>query len=130
MGFDMGSMTELILVVDDDPTLRQGLQEILEFSGYTVLTAPSAREGLKILSEVEVKPGLIITDMLMMGMDGFQFYQAVYADHALRGIPFIFLSTKNALGKDAERFNLQANFVGKPFAVDDLLSTVKNLISN
>ncbi len=129
IGFSMCAINELILVVDDDPALRQGLQEILEFSGYAVLTASSAHEGLTILHEVENKPGLIITDVLMRGMDGFQFYQAVYADVELREIPFIFLSAKNALGKDVERQGLQAHYVAKPFIVDDLLSTVKNVIN-
>ena len=125
----MGGITELILVVDDDPALREGLQEILEFSGYAVITAAGAREGLALLQEIETKPDLIITDVLMIGMDGFQFYQATYAHTNLRGIPFIFLSGKNALGKDVEQKGVHAHYVAKPFAVDDLLSTVKDLVS-
>jgi CheY-like chemotaxis protein len=125
----MAAISELILVVDDDPTLCQGLQEILQFSGYAVLTASGGREGLKMLRELDHKPDLIITDVLMVGMDGFQFYQAVYADVELRGIPFIFLSAKSALGSDVERQGFRAQYVAKPFAVDDLLSTVKSVIS-
>jgi CheY-like chemotaxis protein len=121
--------TELILVVDDDDALREGLRELLEFSGYAVFTAAGGREGLQVLRQV--KPDLIVTDVLMRDMDGFEFYQAVYAEEKWRDIPFLFLSAKNRFRDEARQQGIQSySYVPKPFAVDELLATVRRLVAS
>jgi CheY-like chemotaxis protein len=121
--------TELILVVDDDDALREGLRELLEFSGYAVFTAAGGREGLQVLRQV--KPDLIVTDVLMRDMDGFEFYQAVYAEEKWRDIPFLFLSAKNRFRDEARQQGIQSySYVPKPFAVDELLGTVRRLVAS
>lgn len=121
----------LILIVDDDPSLRQALEEIFEFSGYAVLTAASANEGLHMLNDTDMKPSLIISDVLMNEMDGYQFYRTLYQQEEWRDIPFIFLSAKSKLRDDAERRGLKVQgYMSKPFIVEDLLSTVANLVQD
>lgn len=121
--------TELILVVDDDDALREGLRELLEFSGYVVFTAAGGREGLQVLRQV--KPDLIVTDVLMRDMDGFEFYQAVYAEEKWRDIPFLFLSAKNRFRDEAQQQGIRSySYVPKPFVVDELLGTVRRLVAS
>lgn len=120
-----------VLIVDEDPSLRQSLQEIFEFSGYVALTAASAREGLQILHSNYSKPCVIISDVLMREMDGYQFYQAVYADERWRDIPFIFISAKNRLRDESEKRGLKVyGYLSKPFMVEDLLSAVAKLVQH
>ncbi len=120
-----------VLIVDEDPSLRQSLQEIFEFSGYVALTAGSAREGLQILHGAHSRPSVIISDVLMRDMDGYQFYQAVYADERLRDIPFIFISAKTRVRDESEKRGLKVHsYLSKPFMVDDLLSAVARLVQH
>jgi CheY-like chemotaxis protein len=120
-----------VLIVDEDPSLRQSLQEIFEFSGYVALTAASAREGLQILHSNYSKPCVIISDVLMREMDGYQFYQAVYADERWRDIPFIFISAKSRLRDESEKRGLKVyGYLSKPFMVEDLLSAVAKLVQH
>ena len=116
-----------ILIVDDDPVLRKALQEIFEFSGYAVITAANAREGLEILRNAYEPPELIISDMVMPGMDGFQFLQAVYLEEKWRDIPFIFLSGKP--NRTLEEANLKrVRYLPKPFPIEDLLTEVRGIL--
>jgi CheY-like chemotaxis protein len=118
-----------VLIVDEDPSLRQSLQEIFEFSGYVALTAAGAREGLQILHRAAARPCVIISDVLMREMDGYQFYQAVYADERWRDIPFIFISAKSRLRDETEKRGLKVHsYLSKPFMVEDLLSAVARLV--
>lgn len=117
-----------ILIVDDDPVLRKALQEIFEFSGYAVMAAANAREGLEILRNAYDPPELIISDMVMPDMDGFQFLQAVYLEENWRDIPFIFLSGKPK--RNLEGANLKrVRYLPKPFPIEDLLTEVQGMLS-
>lgn len=118
----------LLLIVDDDPVLRKALQEIFEFSQYAVVTAGSAKQGLELLRGMYEPPALIISDMIMPVMDGFQFMQAVQAEEAWRDIPFIFLSGRPKSTLEAKELK-QVRYVPKPFMVEDLLSEVSNVLS-
>ena len=121
----------LILIVDDDPTMGLALQEIFEFSGYTVLTATNAYEALDMMRAADTPPALIISDILMEGMDGYQFFQAVREEERWRDIPFIFLSAKSKLRDDVERHGLSGQgYLTKPFIVDDLLMAVNRAVAH
>jgi DNA-binding NtrC family response regulator len=71
-------MSERILVVDDDRSIRETFEQHLGRSGYEVATAPSAEEALVLLTEVE--PGLVVTDVRMPGMDGIEFLKRVRSE--------------------------------------------------
>jgi CheY-like chemotaxis protein len=118
----------LLLLVDDDPVLRKALQEIFEFSQYAVVTAGNGKQGLEMLRSMFEPPDLIISDMVMPDMDGFQFMQAVQAEEAWHDIPFIFLSGRPRSTLDAKELR-QVRYVPKPFLVEDLLSEVSNVLS-
>ncbi|QID16900.1 response regulator [Nitrogeniibacter mangrovi] len=81
-----------ILVVDDSPTERYALSEVLQKNGYQVITAETGEEGIeKSKSEL---PDLILMDVVMPGMNGYQATRTISRDAATRSIPVIICTTK------------------------------------
>ena len=118
-------MATKILVVDDEPDLREILQINLENAGYEVDTAESAEEALQLLSP---QHRLILLDVMLGGMSGFQL--AEHLRKALRNpIPIIFLTAK-----DTERDMLTGfsaggdDYMAKPFSLHELLARVKAVV--
>ncbi|HVR64948.1 MAG TPA: response regulator [Polyangia bacterium] len=117
-----------ILVVDDSMTTRMLEQSILESAGYTVDTAASAEEGYE---KALARPyGLFLVDVEMPGMDGFTFVQRTRADAALRGVPAILVTSRDApedrrRGLDA---GASAYVVKSEFDQADLLQRIRGLL--
>ncbi|GGY72322.1 response regulator transcription factor [Pseudoduganella plicata] len=86
-------MAKKILIVDDSPTERYYLTDILEKNGYEVATAESGEEALTRI-RVE-KPQLILMDVVMPGANGFQVTRSIARDPALQDVPVIICSSKN-----------------------------------
>ncbi len=115
-----------LLVVEDDIHLLQGIRDILEIEGYHVLTAASGVEGLDVLNDQPVPPDLIISDIMMPRMDGYQFFEAVQASKTWLDIPFIFLTAKGE--KHDVRLGKQLgadDYIVKPMDPEDLLVIVE-----
>ncbi len=117
----------LVLVVDDDDGLRAYLRSNLEIEGYDVREAGSAEEGLAALDE-EV-PDLILLDVMMPKMDGWEMLQRVQERHGVGAIPVIMFSGKvdEADARDAEERGARA-FIGKPFDPEQLLASTRQLL--
>ncbi len=115
---------QTILVVEDDIALLEGVRDMLELAGYHVLTACHGQEALQVL-ETQPRPDLIISDIMMPRMNGYEFYEAVRARPEWVAIPFIFLT---ALGEKAQmRLGKQLgadDYIVKPFDEEDLLVAV------
>ena len=112
-----------ILVVDDEPVIKDSIAEILRIHGYQVLTASNGIEGLEVIRQ-EI-PELIISDIMMPEMNGYQFYQRVRSNPEYLWIPFIFLSAKRE-GEDI-RFGKELgveDYLKKPIDAEDLLAAV------
>ena len=112
-----------ILVVDDEPVIRDSIAEILSLHGYQVLTASNGIEGLDVIHQNV--PELIISDIMMPQMNGYQFYQRVRSTTEWLWIPFIFLSAK-VEGEDI-RFGKELgveDYLKKPIDAEDLLAAV------
>jgi twitching motility two-component system response regulator PilH len=86
-------MSKRILVVDDSPTDRHHLSEILTKKGYQVLTAESAEDG--IAKAKLNKPDLILMDVVMPGVNGFQATRTLTSDDATKHIPVVLCTSKN-----------------------------------
>ncbi len=119
--------TPHILVVEDDSHLMEGIREILELDEYKVLTASSGVHGLQVLRDMPQIPDLIVSDIMMPEMDGYQFFEAVRSETHWVGIPFIFLTAKGEkadirLGKSMG----VDDYVTKPFSAEDLLVAVSS----
>ncbi len=115
-----------ILVVEDDPHLLTGIRDILELEDYTVLTAANGRDGLTVLkSAPNNPPDVIVSDVMMPHLDGFQFLAEVRKENKWIHVPFIFLTAK---GEKTDRYKgsmLGADqYLTKPFDADDLLVAV------
>jgi excisionase family DNA binding protein len=117
----------LVLIVDDDPGLRQFLRVALEGEGYAVEEAASAEEGLAALDERP--PDLILLDVMMPGIDGWQMLRHVQERHGVGAIPVIMFSGQVDDSSAAEARELGAQgFIGKPFDPQQLIESTKQLL--
>jgi CheY-like chemotaxis protein len=115
---------EKILVIEDDNRIREAIKEILEFEGYECKSSCNGREG--ILTSKEFNPSLIICDVMMPEMNGYEVLNELKKESSTDSIPFIFL-TAMIESKDMRKgMNLGADdYINKPFTNDDLLTTIK-----
>ena len=117
----------MILVLEDNKALRMIIRKALEKAGYEVKTAENGKEGLKILKK-DI-PDLIISDIIMPEMDGFEFLKIIQKKHPL--IPFTFLTVKSELDDYSKGYELGAtDYLTKPFDVDVLIKKVKKRIDS
>lgn len=118
------SAPETILVVDDDADIREMLGLVLEGDGYAVVTAGDGREALALLDS-GLRPSLILLDLMMNGMNGYDFY-VEYAKHdSYRSIPVLILTGHTRARDAAEALGVEA--MNKPIALDTLLDAVHRL---
>ncbi|WP_019507826.1 response regulator transcription factor [Pleurocapsa sp. PCC 7319] len=116
-----------ILVVDDDLILRKVLQNSLEQRGYQVISVSSAKEALKKFSQ-DV-PDIIVSDVSMPEMNGFEFCRQLRSQPSGKLIPFIFLSAKDELDYRIQGHSIGAdNYLVKPFEMKELLANIEALI--
>ncbi len=111
-----------ILVVDDDQGALEALSDILEYEGYSVVRASNGMQALERLHDSIPRPELIILDLLMPVMDGWEFRQRQKQDPDLAHIPVLVVT---AIGTTAGIDAVQ--IIHKPIDVDALLQTVSQL---
>jgi CheY-like chemotaxis protein len=109
-----------VAVIDDDRFIRYLLELHLRNAGYEVFAAEDAVAGARLV--VERAPDVIVCDVDMPFMDGYEFVSALRADPATRHIPVIFLTVNTSVGDRAKE--LGAGHLMKPVMVDELLRTV------
>jgi chemosensory pili system protein ChpA (sensor histidine kinase/response regulator) len=113
----------IVMVVDDSLTMRKVLSRTLEREGYIVVTAKDGMDGLQVLQETE--PDIILLDIEMPRMDGFEFARNVRGDEVTAGIPIIMISSRTAEKHQSHAKELGVNaFLGKPVQDDDLLAEI------
>lgn len=111
-----------ILAIDDEENILTMVSSRLQASGYGVITATNGKEGLeKVKAE---QPDLIILDILMPVMDGFEFLKAIKSDPEASRIPIIILTARGAM-KDTFDAMGTDDFVAKPFQAEALLSKIE-----
>ncbi|MHA2037511.1 MAG: response regulator [Candidatus Hodarchaeales archaeon] len=118
-------MKPLILIVEDNPNILNYLKTTLEFNEAEVITAKNGIEGLKVLSEQVDYPDIIISDILMPEMDGYEFFNEISNNPTLCHIPFIFLSALDSVEDIRMGKMLGADdYITKPVNEDDFLAIV------
>jgi DNA-binding response OmpR family regulator len=122
----VSTVNKKVVIVDDDRTLRDRLQQILERSGYRVAQAPS---GLRLLSLLEVdRPDIILLDVAMSWINGFELCRAMKANVNYKNIPVVFISGRSSPA-DIET-GLQcgaADYFVKPLDTQKLLERLGDL---
>jgi DNA-binding response OmpR family regulator len=117
-----------ILVIDDDPDLRKLLEKILTGRGHQVIQSGDGRSGLA--SAMLKKPDLIILDLNLPGMDGFEICRRLKDDQSTAKIPIIMLTAAYPELEDAQKGLATGadEYVIKPFAHDILLHNIERLL--
>lgn len=120
-------MQHTILLIEDKPGLRDTLQSLLELHQYAVITAANGEEG--ILMALQHQPHLVISDIYMPVLNGYDLLAAFQQDDALRHIPVIILSARSA----TEEINLAlekgaAAYINKPFLFANLNASIQKLL--
>ena len=117
----------VVLIVDDDPRLREYIRVNLEMEGYSVREAGNAEEGLRVLEEST--PDLVLLDVMMPDVDGWEMLRRVQERHGVGAIPVIMFSgqvDEQAVADAASRGG--QGFIGKPFNPQQLIDQTKQLL--
>jgi excisionase family DNA binding protein len=116
-----------VLIVDDDPRLREVIRVNLEYDGMVVKEASTAEEGLRALEGGD-PPDLVMLDVMMPGMDGWEMLRRVREQHGLESLPVIMFSGKADGGREKARAGGAQSFVGKPLDPLALVEQAKALL--
>ena len=120
-------MPRKILLIDDEQDILELLKEILENEGYRISLALNGKEGLEKIEKD--RPDLIISDIMMYPVNGYDLYKVLKKDLHTRSIPFIFLSAKSRLPEKIEGLELGADdYITKPFTPRELIARVKTIL--
>lgn len=125
-------MKHKILMVDDDREMVTLGKLILEREGFEVVSAYNGTEGLDILNNSNGSIALVLLDIMMVGMDGWQVLETIKNSEQHKNLPVIMLTARHYLEDESETSNyadLFDDYVVKPFVVRDLLGKINNLIN-
>ncbi len=117
-----------ILIIEDDDVLRSNTKELLELSDYKVITSSNGYRGIEA-AKLFI-PDLILCDILMPGLNGYQVFDVLKKDSTTRFIPIIFISSKSEIKDIRKGMNIGADdYITKPFTEEDLLDAIKSRLS-
>ena len=117
----------VILVIEDDETMRSAMKKIFEMDGYVVKLAADGTELSTVLDDIP--PDLIILDVGLPWLNGFELGQMLKEHKDLKNIPLVFVSAKTSEEDIKRAFDLGANdYIKKPFDIDKLKKSVETLL--
>ena len=120
-------MVKEILIVDDEPGIVVPVQFLMEQQGYTVMIAERGEDALDLI--YQYKPDLVILDIMLPGIDGYEVCEIVRLNPHYRDIKIIFLTAKGREVEIAKGLALGADaYITKPFSNDELVAKVKGLL--
>ena len=116
-----------ILVADDDFATRLSITDYLEITGYSVIPAENGKEALGLVEEFQ--PHLIVTDITMPEMDGYEFVRRVRTRPAFRLLPVIFLTERTSTQERIRGYQMGCdNYLAKPFELQELGAVIRSLL--
>jgi len=122
-------MPQEILIVDDEPSIVVPIQFLMEQQGYSVLVAENGEDALDAI--YKYKPDLILLDIMLPRIDGYEVCEIVRLNPEYRDIKIIFLTAKGREVEIAKGLALGANaYITKPFSNTELVAKVKELLDN
>tara|TARA_R110000764_G_scaffold240089_1_gene342315 strand:+ start:88009 stop:88371 length:363 start_codon:yes stop_codon:yes gene_type:complete len=114
-----------ILLIEDDVGILESTAELLELEGYRITTATNGKEGLQKI--FHLIPDLVICDIVMPVMDGYELLEKIGIQPTFSAIPFIFFSAKSEKNDIKHGLSMGAvDYLTKPFELDELLLVIKN----
>ena len=120
-------MAAQLLLVDDEPGLREAVQAYLEDSGFNVQVASNAREAWDFLQKNP--PDLVISDVMMPQVNGYQFLQELREDARFKALPVVFLTARGMKSDRIQGYQAGCDaYLAKPFDPDELVAIVENLL--
>lgn len=120
-------MAGQVLLVDDEPGLREAVQAYLEDSGFAVDVAGNAQEGWQLLQQK--LPDLVISDVMMPQVDGYQFLKQMREDPRFKSLPVVFLTARGMTSDRIQGYQAGCDaYLPKPFDPDELVAIVENLL--
>jgi DNA-binding NarL/FixJ family response regulator len=121
------SMPLTILVADDDLGTRLSIGDYLELCGYSVVSAENGRKAIEMVDDYQ--PHLIVTDITMPLMDGYELVRQVRRQPAFRLLPVIFLTARTNVEERIRGYRLGCDvYLPKPFELEELGAVVRNLL--
>ena len=111
-----------VLLIEDDAGTREAMRDLLAAHGYSVVCAPDGTAALALLHS-DVRPCVIVLDLMMSGLSGDDFRRAQLADQAIRDIPVILVSGARDLPARAAALNVAA-FLAKPLGISELVAAL------
>lgn len=116
-----------ILLIDDNPDLRDNISEILQLANYIVIECNNGQTGIE-LAETEI-PDLVLCDIMMPCVDGYEVLAKLKENSFTKEIPLVFLTAKTEKKDKCKGRDLgAADYITKPFDTEDLLNIIKNKI--
>lgn len=112
-----------LLVVDDEPNIRELLSASLRFSGFAVSAAADGRESLAAAAAHQ--PDLVILDVMLPDLDGFEVAARLRASHH---VPVLFLTARDAVGDKVAGLAVGDDYVTKPFSLEEVVARIRNLL--
>lgn len=121
-------MTAQLLLVDDEPGLREAVQAYLEESGFTVQTANNGNEGWEMVQRFT--PDLVISDVMMPQVDGYQLLKKLREDVRFQALPVVFLTARGMTSDRIAGYDAGCDaYLPKPFDPDELVSIIKSILT-
>ena len=120
-------MGKIIVIVEDTPDLLQNIADFLRMEDFTIVPCVSGLDALKKLENVV--PDLIITDLWMPELDGFELIERIKSIELLRTVPIAIFSAKPYLENNARSLSLGVDrYIKKPCTPEDLLNSIRDLL--
>lgn len=113
-----------VLVVDDDADIRRSMVSALKAEGYRAISASNGVQALELLRVLATPPAVILLDLMMPVMDGWEFRTEQQRDPLLSTIPVVVFSAHDNLPEEASRI-AASGYLTKPFRLQDLLDTIR-----
>ena len=120
----------VVLVVEDSDVTRESLGLLFHMEGYRVATAPTGRVALQLMVTMRFRPCVVVADLMMPEMDGFDFLEELRGDEAGRHVPVVVITARDLTAEDHRRLNgsveriLQKGAYGR----EELLAEVRRLV--
>ena len=120
-------MSERLLLVDDEPALRESIKAYMEAYGFGVEVATNGEEGWEMVQQHQ--PDLVITDIMMPGVDGYQLLKRLRESAQYKLMPVVFLTARGMTSDRIQGYQARCDaYLSKPFDPDELVAIVENLL--